>query len=66
MDKFLSKIQVKINAPKVLRKELDKIYPTKQKTLYDFSDTPVDPKRPIIGISGGISDSYQQAEKNTR
>jgi DNA repair photolyase len=66
VDDFLSKIEVKVNAPKILRKELDKLYSKKQKTIFDFSDYYVDPKRPIIGLSGGVSDSYQQAEKKYR
>lgn len=64
-EKFDQEVQVKINAPEVLEKELKKLYP-KQKTLLDF-DITFEKKerkaRPVILVSSGISDAYQPAEK---
>jgi DNA repair photolyase len=67
VDNYTSHVRAKTNAPEILRKELKKILSSKpRKTLDDYSIGERDPKRPIIGISGGVSDSYQQAEKKYR
>ena len=68
VDNYTTHIRVKTNAPEILKKELDKIWPNqRKKTLYDFTDgQQTDPRKQIIGISGGVSDSYQQAEKEHR
>ena len=63
VDNFQTVIQVKINAPKILRKELKKLYPQEYSSLLEYTDYKIDPKKPIIGISGGVSDSYQKMEK---
>lgn len=58
-------VYVKINALDMLRKELNKMFPT-QKTLAYF-DQGKDKKerkmKPMIAVSSGISDAYQPAEK---
>jgi DNA repair photolyase len=62
---FDNLIHVKINAEKILRKELDKMFP-KQKTLTDIGlkDVPKKGKSHlVVAVSSGISDAYQQAEK---
>ena len=66
VDNFQTNIQVKTNAPTVLRKELDRLYPRRQRSILDYTDNRNDPKKLIIGVSGGVSDSYQQAEKEYR
>ena len=66
MDNYQTIIQVKTNAPEVLRKELERLYSSQQRSLVDYTDNRNDPKRPIIGVSGGVSDSYQDAEKKYR
>lgn len=65
VDDYTSHIRIKTNAPEILKKELNKIdLQQKKKTLLDFTEGySIDPRKPIIGISGGVSDSYQQAEK---
>jgi len=63
VDNFRDHIRVKINAPRILEKELKRILPGKSTSLLDFTEPRPEHKRPIIGISGGVSDSYQQAEK---
>lgn len=65
VDNYTTHIRVKENAPELLRKELKKLgYIEKPRSLFDFSDKPgVENRKPIIGVSGGVSDSYQQAEK---
>ncbi len=61
---FDNVVMVKKNAIKVLKKELSKMYP-KQKTLGDFGGRPIKEKRPrpVVMVSGGVSDAYQPAEK---
>lgn len=65
VDNYTTHIRVKENAPDILRKELKKLgYINKPKSLFDYSDSlGVENRKPIIGVSGGVSDSYQQAEK---
>lgn len=58
-------IHVKINAPEVLKKELDRLFP-RQKSLSEFGNDKAKKARklkPVIGISSGISDAYQPAER---
>jgi DNA repair photolyase len=58
-------IHVKINAPEILKKELDKLFP-KQKLLSDFGEGKKKKKKdfkPVIAVSSGISDAYQPVEK---
>jgi DNA repair photolyase len=62
VDNYSSHIRVKTNAAEILEKELKKLEKPK-KTLLDYSEGYfVEPRKPIIGISGGVSDSYQQLE----
>ena len=65
IDNYTNHIRVKENAPELLLKELKKLgYIQKPKSLLDYTDSAsVDPRKPIIGVSGGVLDSYQQAEK---
>jgi DNA repair photolyase len=65
VDNYASHIRVKTNAPRVLRQELKKLRYIKGITLLDYTDSPKQPevKKPIIGVSGGVSDSYQQIEQ---
>jgi len=63
VDEFQTHIRVKVNAPEVLRRELKKLGYRNPPSLLDFTDSRIEYKKPIIGISGGVSDSYQQAEK---
>lgn len=75
IDNFYTHIRIKENAPQVLRKELERARYTSQSkmqssTLVRFLDVQdglqilgKDPKRITIGISGGVSDAYQQAEE---
>lgn len=65
VDNYTTHIRVKKNAPDILRKELKRLgYIQKNRSLLDFTDsTGVENRKPIIGFSGGVSDSYQQAEK---
>lgn len=67
VDNYQTHIRIKENAPEILRKELSRLNYTKRSrtsTLLDFSDSlQAENRKPIIGISGGVSDSYQQAEK---
>ena len=63
VDDFQTHIRVKVNAPDVLRKELKKLGTRKTPSLLDYTDSKTEFKKPIIGVSGGVSDSYQQAEK---
>jgi DNA repair photolyase len=68
INNYQTHIRIKENAPKILRKELEKLgYTEKHRTssLLEFSKGLHSEKRkPIIGISGGVSDSYQQSEKH--
>ena len=65
VDNYTTHIRIKENAPEILRKELRKLgYIEKPTSLLDFTETHgVENRKPIIGVSGGVSDSYQQAEK---
>jgi len=63
VDDFRTHIRVKVNAPEVLRRELKKLGYRKTPSLLDFTESKTEHKKPIIGVSGGVSDSYQQAEK---
>jgi DNA repair photolyase len=57
-------VHVKINAPDVLRKELNRLFPG-QKTLSDFREGEKKYRKlkPVIAVSSGISDAYQPIEK---
>jgi DNA repair photolyase len=67
VDNYQNHIRIKENAPEILNKELAKLEYTKRsrtRTLLEFSDgLQVEKRKPIIGISGGVSDSYQHAEE---
>ncbi len=67
VDNYQTHIRIKENAPEILKKELQRLEYSKRSrtsTLLDFSDSlRAENRKPIIGISGGVSDSYQQAEK---
>jgi DNA repair photolyase len=65
IDNYTNHIRVKENAPELLRKELKKRgYIQKPKSLLDYTESAsVEPRKPIFGVSGGVSDSYQQSEK---
>lgn len=75
VDDFYTHIRVKVNAAEILRKELKRMGYTSQttletETLWPFLD-PDDavrlamktPRKIVIGACGGVSDSYQQAER---
>ena len=70
VDNYQTHIRIKENAPKILSQELAKLgYSKKLRTssLLEFSKGIHSEKRkPIIGISGGVSDSYQQSEKDLK
>ncbi len=58
-------VHVKINAPEILKKELDRFY-TKQKMLSDFGAEKTKNNRKlklVVAVSSGISDAYQPVEK---
>ena len=75
VDNFTSHIRIKENAPKILRRELKKLGFTSQselesETLWSFLDKDDAarllqkfPRKIIVGVSGGVSDAYQPAEK---
>lgn len=75
VDNFTTHVQIKENAPDILRKELRKLGFTSQKeleteTLWSFlpeEDTKrlamKSPRRVVIGVCGGVSDGYQPAER---
>jgi DNA repair photolyase len=75
VDNFYSHIRVKENAAEVLRKELKKLGFTSQseletETLWSFLDeedarrlAEKVPRRIVIGACGGVSDGFQQAER---
>ena len=75
MDNFYSLIRVKENAAEVLRKELKKLGFTSRselqtETLWSFLDdedakriAEKVPRRLVIGACGGVSDGFQQAER---
>ncbi|MHA1908177.1 MAG: radical SAM protein, partial [Candidatus Thorarchaeota archaeon] len=75
VDNFESHIRIKENAPDILRKELEKEGFTSRskletETLWNFLDDEdakrlalKTPRRQVIGVCGGVSDGYQQAEE---
>jgi DNA repair photolyase len=75
VDNFYSHIRVKENASDVLRKELKKLGFTSRteletETLWSFLDdedakriAEKVPRKIVIGVCGGVSDGFQQAEK---
>lgn len=75
VDDFFTHIRVKENAPEVLRRELKKIGFTanselESETLFKFLDQDDAanlsrrlPRKQVIGVCGGVSDGYQQAER---
>ncbi len=75
VDNFYSHIRIKKNAAEILRKELKKLgYTSKSEleteTLWSFLDAEDAkriaekvPRRIVIGACGGVSDGFQQAEK---
>ena len=75
VDNFYSHIRVKKNAAEVLRKELKKLGFTSRseletETLWSFLDDEDAkriaenvPRRLVIGVCGGVSDGFQQAER---
>ncbi len=75
VDNFQTHIRIKENAPEIMRKELEKEgYTSRSKleteTLWSFLDDEdakrlalMTPRRQVIGVCGGVSDGYQQAEK---
>ncbi|MBD3407350.1 MAG: radical SAM protein [Candidatus Lokiarchaeota archaeon] len=75
VDNFLTHIRVKENAPEIVRKELESMgFSSRSKmeteSLIPFLDSDDikrlqndSPPKFIIGVSGGVSDAYQQAEK---
>ncbi|MFW9955460.1 MAG: radical SAM protein [Candidatus Thorarchaeota archaeon] len=75
VDDFDSHIRIKQNAPEVLRKELEKEgFVSRSKleteTLWAFLEDEdakrlalKTPRRQVIGVCGGVSDGYQQAEE---
>jgi len=78
IDNFYTHIRIKKNAPQVLRKELERakfqsLSKMKSDTLLRFLDNQdaskvvnQSPRKIIIGVSGGVSDAYQQAEEEYR
>jgi len=78
VDNFYSHIRVKENAPEVLRKELKKLGFTSKseletETLWSFLDEDDAkriankvPRKLVIGACGGVSDGFQQAERQYR
>jgi DNA repair photolyase len=75
VDNFTTHIRIKENAPKILRRELNKLGFTSKseletETLWSFLDkddatrlAQKFPRKIIVGVSGGVSDAYQPAEK---
>ncbi|MFX1509951.1 MAG: radical SAM protein [Promethearchaeota archaeon] len=78
IDNFYTHIRIKENAPQILRKELERAKlrsqsRVKSETLVRFLNDKdasklIDqgPQKIIVGISGGVSDAYQQAEEEYR
>ena len=76
VDNFTSHVRIKENAPEILRRELKKLGFTSHseletETLWSFLDKDEAarlaqkfPRKIIVGVSGGVSDAYQPAEKN--
>jgi DNA repair photolyase len=75
IENFYTHIRVKENAPKILRRELERMKYRSQSKLQssslvrfldkDDASRVIDqsPRKIIIGISGGVSDAYQPAEE---
>jgi DNA repair photolyase len=75
VDDFLARVQVKENAPEILRHELIKAGFTPRGHLQDGTLLPYlsrtdalriarqGPRAPVIGVCGGVSDGYQPAER---
>ncbi|MFX1483528.1 MAG: radical SAM protein [Promethearchaeota archaeon] len=75
VDNFYSHVRIKENAPAILRKELKKLGYTSRseletETLWSFLDeedakriSEKVPRKIVIGACGGVSDGFQQAEK---
>ncbi|MFX0077882.1 MAG: radical SAM protein [Candidatus Hermodarchaeota archaeon] len=75
IDNFYNHIRIKENAPKILRRELERMKYRSQSKLQssslvrfldkDDASRVIDqsPRKIIIGISGGVSDAYQPAEE---
>ncbi len=78
VENFQTEVLVKDNAPLILRKELEKEgYTARSKleteTLWSFLDDEdakrlalKSPRKQVIGVCGGVSDGYQQAEEEYR
>jgi DNA repair photolyase len=70
IDNYQTHIRIKENAPEILHRELVKLGYTeilRVSSLLEFSEGIYPEKRkPIIGVSGGVSDSYQQSEKDLK
>ncbi|MFX1511471.1 MAG: radical SAM protein [Promethearchaeota archaeon] len=78
INNFGTHIQVKINAPSVLEKELRKedYLPIKRKagqTLWEYMEAPISEQKSsqikpkfLIGLGGGVCDVYQPAEEELR
>jgi DNA repair photolyase len=75
VENFLTRVQVKENAPEILRRELIKAGFTPRGHLQAGTLLPYlsaadamrvtrqDPRAPVIGVCGGVSDGYQPAEQ---
>jgi DNA repair photolyase len=75
VDDFLTRVQVKENAPEILRRELIKAGFTPRGHLQEGTLLPYlsrtdalriarqGPRAPVIGVCGGVSDGYQPAER---
>jgi DNA repair photolyase len=75
VDDFLTRVQVKENAPEILRRELVKAGFTPRGHLQEGTLLPYlsrtdalriarqGPRAPVIGVCGGVSDGYQPAER---
>jgi len=75
VENFQTQVEVKENAPQILRKELEKEgYTSRSKleteTLWSFLDDEdakrlalKTPRKQVIGVCGGVSDGFQQAEE---
>ncbi len=78
IENFYTHIRIKENAPQILRRELERAKfqsqsKMKSDTLLRFVDNhdatkimDQGPNKIIIGVSGGVSDAYQQAEEEHR
>lgn len=78
VENFQTHVQVKENAPQILRKELEREgYTARSKleteTLWSFLDDEdakrlalKTPRKQVIGVCGGVSDGYQHAEEEYR